>query len=558
MKKLFGSLRMKLVLIICAVLIPVNILLIVAAQSIINNVWRTLISSYEHELELYMVQIDDDFENIEQELHNLMAQNWPDLNPASRNYEFARNTVWQILRNARQSHDRIDAAYLKTNWDSWTGITRDLTTITYSEEHVLQDFFQTTDLEAYHPYAFEIIDIEGEKYVVVNVNYYEYSFGFLVKVSELMNGLYSIQDGNNEQFYLADLEGNIVSADMELKVDLESNRQILEVNGKRDDYQVIHYASEIMDYEIIRLIPTDILGSAVPQMERLLLFFSIASLALIPIMLLAIRKIVLVPMHTLNQGMEQIEKENIGYRLPEGKYSTEFQYTNATFNRMVNQIHTLKIEAYEQDIEKLKMETTNLRLQINPHLLLNSLNMIYSLAQSRNYEVITQYTEKLMEYFRYSLRQNDELVKLSAEMDFVKHYLDIQRIRFPGAFTSTYEIGEGLDDVLIPPLIIENFVENSIKYALKMGETIEIIIVAASREDFITISVVDTGNGIKPEILEKLQRGEPVTNRVGSHIGILNCRRRLKVFYGDGSELSISSKEGVGTQIWMKFPIRFQ
>lgn len=557
MKKLLGSLRVKLILIICAVLVPVNILLITFAQYMINNVSQTLISSYEHELELYMVQMDDDFENIEQELQKLMTQNWPDLNPASNNYEFARNTVWQILRNARQNHERVDAAYLKTNWDNWTGITRNIETTTFSEEYILREYFQTADLKAYHPYVFEIVDIGNLKYVVVNINYYNYSFGFLMKVSGLFDDLYNIRSSDHEQIYLADSKGNIVSEDTDFKVDLQSGRQMLKINGESREYQVIRFASGIMEYETVRLIPMNILGSAVPQMDRVLQFFSIASLALIPIILLAIRKMVLQPMNVLNQGMREIEKENIDFRLPEEEFSTEFQYMNETFNRMVDQIHTLKIEAYEQDIEKLKMEATNLRLQINPHLLLNSLNMIYSLAQSKNYQVITQYTENLMEYFRYSLRQNDELVKLSAEMSFVKHYLDIQKIRFPDAFTSTYEIEDGLDEALVPPLIIENFVENSMKYALKMGDTIEIIIVVASRDNFITISIIDTGNGIQPEILEKLKHGEPVVNRTGNHIGILNCRRRLRLFYGDESEMSISSKEGVGTQIWMRFPISF-
>lgn len=272
-------------------------------------------------------------------------------------------------------------------------------------------------------------------------------------------------------------------------------------------------------------------------------------------MLISIRRLVLKPLHLLDYGMRQIENENLEYRLDEENNSSEFRHMNRVFNSMVGQINELKIEAYEQDIEKLEIETMNLKLQINPHLLLNSLNMIYSLSQSQNYECIQSYTLNLVQYFRYSLRQNDIFVTIHAELEFIKSYLEIQKIRFPNAFTSIYDIDEDLYDTLIPPLIVQNFVENSIKCALKMGEMIEIIIIIKADGEKLSISICDTGNGIKPEILEKLRNGEIVEDRIGKHIGIWNCRRRLHVFYGRDVEMTISSAEGEGTQVWMQFPL---
>lgn len=115
----------------------------------------------------------------------------------------------------------------------------------------------------------------------------------------------------------------------------------------------------------------------------------------------------------------------------------------------------------------------NLRLQVNPHMLLNSFNMIYSLAQSRNFQCIQEYSLLLVEYFRYALKETDHFVTLDREMDFVENYISIQKIRFPGAFTSVHNIQEECMQALVPPLLIENFVENAMKYALIPGKTVE-------------------------------------------------------------------------------------
>jgi sensor histidine kinase YesM len=179
-------------------------------------------------------------------------------------------------------------------------------------------------------------------------------------------------------------------------------------------------------------------------MERGIQIFSIASILLIPLMLFGIRRLVLRPLNALDKGMRELEGENLEYRLSEESSTVEFRRLNHVFNAMAARIKHAKIEGYEHHIEQLKTETVNLRLQINPHLLLNSLNMIYSLAQSRNHEVICTYALNLMGYFRYSLK-NDTLVRIREEMGFIHHYLEIQKIRFPEAFVSVYDIGPVFD-----------------------------------------------------------------------------------------------------------------
>ena len=561
------SMSAQITLVILLILIPLNIAILLLTRQMVQNVWMELGTSYRHELSLYGTRFDDEMSNIHQSIQNLMGENWADLNSTSKTYELSRYNVWTQLKKTRKEHIYADAAYLKTNWNNNIVMTHDNALIDIHEKETIQTYLENTTMENYHALDFCAVKIGDRRYILEQVSYNDYSFGFLTKIDHILNGFRDMQSYEDERYYLLDQSGNIVSDDVDFVINsafLEDNSdhinktQEIEMDGRRKSYQVYTYTCHSMDYDIVRMVPTDAMRMALPQMARFLQIICLGTFLLIPLMYLLFRHMVIQPMAVLNKGMQEIEQENLEYRITETSSSAEFEHMNMVFNEMVEQISTLKIEGYEKDIEKLKMETQNLRLQINPHLLLNSLNMIYSLALSKRTDVITEYTVNLMEYFRYSLRRNDELVPMDDEMDFVVNYLKIQQIRFPNAFTSVYEVDDDVRHALVPPLIVQNFVENCMKYALKMGEIIEIMIVIKKQENHLTISIVDTGNGMKPEILEKLRHNEEIVDRNGKHIGISNCRKRLKVFFGDQAKISISSAEGSGTQIWMQMTLLYE
>lgn len=144
------------------------------------------------------------------------------------------------------------------------------------------------------------------------------------------------------------------------------------------------------------------------------------------------------------------------------------------------------------------------------------------------------------------------------EMKGVEDYLEIQKIRYPNAFTYLNYIFEEAENARIPSLLIINFVENVVKHALTLEEEVEIIVVACVVEERLRITVCDTGNGMEPELLEQLQKGEIVENETGKHIGLWNCRRRLDLMYGEDCTFHITSQPGEGTQIFIEIPMEVQ
>lgn len=265
-----------------------------------------------------------------------------------------------------------------------------------------------------------------------------------------------------------------------------------------------------------------------------------------------IRLEVLVPARKLSDAMHQVQSGNLQYRLEDTNYrnSDDMQYLFDSFDEMADEIEV----SQEKDKKMYQAEMDNLRLQVNPHMLLNSLNTIYSLAQMKKFEDIQEYSLHLVDYFRYALRRNDNLVSLKQELEVVRTYIDIQKIRYPGAISFVYTISEDCAEAQVPPLLIQNFIENCVKYAVKPGKITEILLDIRHVGDRMEIAVTDTGAGMKPEILEQLRTGAPYVDALGhKHIGIWNCRRRIEVFYNEEPRIEIVSGSK-GTQISLDIP----
>ena len=317
------------------------------------------------------------------------------------------------------------------------------------------------------------------------------------------------------------------------------------------------WQGEELPFRVLVTFPYHFALAHVPFALWIGLLISAATLMLSPFLYKRLELDILRPMGTLRSALDSLGADS-AYRIPpqSGKISDDYLMIFDDFNRMAEEIQS----SHEKDIKLLETEMDNLRLQVNPHMLLNSYNTIYALAESKNYPVIQDYALCLVDYFRYVLRRGQQLVTVRQELEFVDNFIRIQRIRFPGRFSYVYQAENECLDAQIPPLLIENFVENAIKYALEPREAIEIV-VSVRRDlnrrgkDALHIGITDTGSGIKPQVLEKLKSHEPYIDESGKkHIGIYNCLRRIELFYGEEGEVDFSSGEGKGTQVYMVVP----
>jgi two-component system LytT family sensor kinase len=209
--------------------------------------------------------------------------------------------------------------------------------------------------------------------------------------------------------------------------------------------------------------------------------------------------------------------------------------------------NSARIEHRLAEQEKLLMAARieALANQINPHFLFNTLTSITSLIRSQP-ETARMLILKLSGLLRRLMRSQEHFVTLGEELAAMDEYLDIERVRFGPTLVVDKVIEPASLDVIVPSMILQPLVENSIKHGLsrKVGEG-RITIRASHRAGHVVIEVADNGIGMPSERLES-------TAEHG--IGLRNVNERLQVIYGANCQLRLQSVSGEGTIARIEIP----
>lgn len=254
------------------------------------------------------------------------------------------------------------------------------------------------------------------------------------------------------------------------------------------------------------------------------------------------------PLEKLRSAMIDFSSGNLDVRLPDRKnmdgMNEEIGHLYTTFNDMADQIKNLKIQVYDEQIQKEKVLNDYLKLQIQPHFYSNILNLIYGFAEIHDDSSIQKITMATAAYSRYLLAEKSTFVKFSSEMDCVKNFAEIQKIRYGDIVDFHFDIEKGVEDQVVIPLLVYTFVENSVKCNVTLQSKVNISVKARREDDRLLIQVIDDGVGMDAETLSKLNSGVSI-EKDGRHIGIENIRARMKAAYGDSASLSFESgKDG--------------
>lgn len=251
-------------------------------------------------------------------------------------------------------------------------------------------------------------------------------------------------------------------------------------------------------------------------------------------------KIVLNPLNRLKKAMERFSRGEMDVRLEENLSSNEINTLNKTFNFMAEQITNLKIDVYESKIEKQEIQRSFLRVQIQPHFYTNILNLVYGLAEIADFKSIQRICIFTSNYFRYLLSDKNTFVTLDREIECVKNYVEIQKIRYPQFLNFHMVSAVDVNEKLVPPLILQTFVENSIKHNVTYVPVLNVSVDIRQENDELVLTVTDNGLGFSEELLAKLNADENISED-GKHIGIVNVKQRLRMIYENDAQVLLAS-----------------
>jgi two-component system, sensor histidine kinase YesM len=265
----------------------------------------------------------------------------------------------------------------------------------------------------------------------------------------------------------------------------------------------------------------------------------------------------------LKRKMHVVEKGDFAIsEIIDGK--DEISEIDRHFNQMVGKLNNLISEVYVKEIEKKKAEIKALQFQINPHFLNNTLQLVSSMASVKQCHEISLINRKLGEILRYNIDTDNDLnVTLQCELDHIKNYLYIQKMRFGDQFEVFYDIPDDLLNCQIIKFILQPIVENVFCHAMNgIHKTLCIEISAKKADKALIISVQDNGSGMTDEEVIAVNREinensefhfkktetDKNHNQV-SNIGLKNVSKRIKLAYSDACSLVITSEKHKGTKV---------
>lgn len=242
------------------------------------------------------------------------------------------------------------------------------------------------------------------------------------------------------------------------------------------------------------------------------------------------------PLKKLERTMQSVEE---GTRnITEEFDDSEIGLLGQKFKEMVNNNLVLRERLLYAKIKQREQELHLLQEQINPHFLYNALDALYCMAIVHEEDEIATMVAALSDNFKLSLNKGNNLITVKDELDHIRAYITIQNMRYKDKFHVQIQVEENLMEKKILKLLLTPFVENAVYHGLetKLGEG-NIWITGHEEDGRMIFVVMDDGVGV--DDMSKLDKG----------YGINNVRERIGLYYGENSEVTITSEAGRGTRV---------
>ena len=379
---------------------------------------------------------------------------------------------------------------------------------------------------------------KNSEYLVKSVHYEGKIIYAVISSEDILKPLRKLNIGNNGKLSLKE-PNNIPSENYLIHAQNEKTHLPFDI------YVLVDYAEVFRNITLL-----EVFLSAVP------IIITILSI----IIILYIRQWMIKPITRLTERLSQL-----GDSIPPSEFFIsegilEIDKANDKLNKVIFDMQELKIREYHSQLELKKIELNYLKNQIRPHFYLNMLSMIHSMLQTKNYKEIEELTILTSNYLRHLFMANQDFSELKDEVQHIKDYLEIQRIRYGNSIYFSLNYNDDLQNTLVPSLLLQTFIENTIKHGFSFQDLFTILLsikkVKTENSDYIQICIEDNGPGFSEEILSKLNQKQSLITEDGHHIGITNTIERLNLLYPNDYTITFENNEEGGAKILLLIPYK--
>ena len=412
----------------------------------------------------------------------------------------------------------------------------------------------------------------GNKYVIAFYKFlYEYKASFQIagilqiEVPEAVIYDYIKAEANDKDIFVLDQNGKVVTASDKTLVGnnvayLPYIRQVFEHNSGEFIFHadrsesLIVYNTIYNRWKVVYITDLKSLMADTSKLNRFIILICLTATCGIWLMTRLLAEKLTQRLDQLTEGVRKVG---------EGDYNNKIALTGndevgqlaVAYNQMTDKLKYMFEEVYKANITKKQAELWALQAQINPHFLYNVLSSFGWLAWKRGVPELRTTAMDLARFYRFSLSRGNDIINLKQEIEQVKTYVNIQRMRFEDKVKVVYNIEESLYDYRIMKLTLQPLVENCYNHAMREDESTLNIEVKGYREnDHVILEVIDDGVGMEEEqVIEMLQDGENIYHD-GKGYGIANVDARIKLGFGQDYGISINSMPDAGTIVRILLP----
>ena len=335
-----------------------------------------------------------------------------------------------------------------------------------------------------------------------------------------------------------------------------TRRALLAEGGERD-YFFQTRAIPDTDWMVVTFVEESDLGSGFYRVGGIVALIVAALLVLFYFYSRYFLNAIIDPVQTVCQGMARLDGNDLEVQIePTGQ--KEIRDLMTSFNQMVLSIKNMLRLTEETMQKKHEAEMQALQSQINPHFIVNTLNSIRFMAQVAKFDGIRKMAEALVSIVSCSFRSNVSFYTVREELDMLKTYVYLMRIRYSNGFEVSYDVQPECEDYLLPRLTLQPVVENAITHGFdELDEELGQIRVSVCRSDgLLCLAVWDNGRGMEPEQIDRLLRGRVRRQDDNSSIGLENVQARLRLNFGEKAAIRFESEPGQFTRVTLQIPLQ--
>lgn len=433
-------------------------------------------------------------------------------------------------------------------------------------------YFKREDIEKYADEAEEgliwfstLLNNEEHICIATPVKQDENTVGyvFMAIKNEVFASSFSLLNiRNGSETFIIDEKNNIIISENNLNKDFILNQPYLnKFLGNKDskdtvrkilvneeNYVATYRKLNGFNWYIASITPYDFINSDIQSLRKEMIIISVLFILVILIFSYFLYSSIKVPLYNLLNKMKRVSKGDLTVEVNDF-YKDEIGVISDNFDSMLRRVNDLIKKTKLQEIEKRDLEIRMLQAQINPHFLFNTLNSLKWTALMNQDYTVSEGLSSLAELLRNTIIDKNELVTIKEELNNIKNYIVIQKIRYGNSFDVEYEVDENLLDNKIIKFILQPIVENSIIHGIDENKENQKIIINVTEEgEEILISIKDNGKGFNSK--------EKVKDNKLSGIGWNNVDERIKLTFGVGYGTTINSEVNKGTVVRIIIPKR--